>query len=744
MSQTQNQDFKEWLDSAVDPDLISLCVRSLEGSRAYDYLFYSDKLERLNTGRLSSGILKSYTFLDNNEGWWCSGVDPLDDFKPMLWGCFKPRRPRFDFEKRKVIKYEHPPKTETRVFLLPVPDHLWEKTSECYGIPIEDEERQRGFWWWVWYNNVPIILAEGAKKAGCLLSDGYAAIALPGITGGVRTRDEQGNRVKPYLIPDLKIFATLGRQIHICFDCDAKRETVLSVSREIAKLGELFSVSGCKVYVITLPGPEKGVDDFVVAKGREAFDDLYKSAVDFEYWQARQSYRLTYKADLRLNQRYLETLPFPASGLVAIKSAKNTGKTTALKPLIHQAMRSGRPILVITHRIQLGRNICSRIGVDWIEKLQQSETRGLLGYGLCVDSLHPTSQARFNFEDWRGAIVVLDEVEQVIWHVLNSSTCYKNRVAILQTLAELIHFVLSTAGLVIAQDADLSDVAIDYLKALANIPIEPWVVVNDWKPEQGWDVTFYNTKDPSALFTELDRVVATGPVLVVEDSQKVKGKWSSRNLETQLSKRHPDKRILRIDSESVADPSHSAYGCVEKLNDVLRQYDIIIASPSIGTGVSIDIRGYFKGVFGAFKGAVPSTDVLQALARARDENVPRFVWVARFGLGKIGNGSANHRAIIKSQQKVIKTNLRLLQDIRLLQDLDFDTDSAHDAIHTRTWAKMAARINSGKRDYRQTIFDGLKAEGHQVRLCRENELQQQISELREQQLAASNAQDWRD
>ncbi|MEG4208161.1 hypothetical protein QUA20_30120 [Microcoleus sp. Pol7_A1] len=224
--------------------------------------------------------------------------------------------------------------------------------------------------------------------------------------------------------------------------------------------------------------------------------------------------------------------------------------------------------------------------------------------------------------------------------------------------------------------------------------------------------------------------------MVVEDSQKVTGNWSCRNLETQLQKRFPHQRILRIDSESVSDPNHPAYGCIDQLNTLIQNYDIIIASPTIGTGVSIDLRHHFTAVFGIFKGAIAVNDALQALARVRDETVPWFVWTAPFGVGKIGNGSSSYQAILKSQKKVITTNLKLLQGV------DFDIDEAYDPIHLRTWAKMGARINAGMWNYREAIWEALKAEGHSVELCRENQLQQELKVLLLRQLAANNAQNW--
>jgi hypothetical protein len=113
--------YQEWLDSAIAPSLIELNLESLNGEMAAESLFYSDKLPRRNTGRLSDGFLKRYDHLESG-GWWCGTLDPHTG-EPSLWGCFKPNRPKMDLEKRKPIKYEHPPKVETEAFFLRV-SHL--------------------------------------------------------------------------------------------------------------------------------------------------------------------------------------------------------------------------------------------------------------------------------------------------------------------------------------------------------------------------------------------------------------------------------------------------------------------------------------------------------------------------------------------------------------------------------------------------------------------------------------------
>jgi len=693
--------FQEWLDSGVDSGIIRRNVETLTDTASdpnASSLF--PIAERLNWTITRFG----HQARANLRGWWVCGIDPFNNWQRMTWGRFKPDSdtPVMDREKGKPAKYLSPSlgPGSSRLVLLDVPVRIWQKVAQRYNVPIPPKEQPLGFWHWVWKHNIPIILTEGEKKAGCLLTLGYVAIALPGIFNGYRRETRQ-------LIPELAHFATLGRTVSICFDYETKPKTLKDINLAITKLGKLLVCAGCKVRVLSLPGPQKGVDDFVVAQGQQAFHPLYESAPDLEFWQASKLWSLTYTPSLVLNQRYLGELPFPESGLVCIQSRKGSGKTAALEPFIQAAIRQGRKVVVLTHRTQLGRAICERLGIDWIEEVRESETRGLFGFGLCVDSLHFKSQARFNPQHWKGAILIIDEAEQVIWHALNSSTCYEKRVKILETLRELVQVVLNTSGLIIAQDADLSDLSIDYLRVLAETPVEPWVVINQWQPEQGWVISHYDTPNPAPLLSRLATMVELGPVYVALDSQKVKGKWSSKNLETQLQRQFPDKRILRIDSETVANPQHPTYGIVERFNEVITGYDIILATPTIGTGVSIDVRGHFIAVFGIFQGAIPDSEARQALARVRDP-VPRFVWCAPFGPGKIGNGSCSYRDVVLSTTKAVKYNIALLKEV------DFDLDASTDPITLRTWAKMAARVNSSMWNYREEFRNGLLMEGHQV------------------------------
>jgi hypothetical protein len=632
----------------------------------------------------------------------------------------------------RYIKIDCPP-----TFLLPTLP-MWELIAKRYGVAIPDNPElvgpwglAVGFWDWVRDNNIPVKLAEGTKKAGCLLLLGYAAISLNGIWMGRRViyRESDGKNIGERLHEDLLEFDTPGREITFTFDY-REGNYFQSVEYKAAR-----ATAGCLqnaiAFIAQLPGPEKGIDDFAAVGGdvdavisaARSIDEIQKQ---FFLWLGKENkkkaWALTHSVAWECNQRYLD-IPYPDSGLICVKSPKGSGKTVALRKLAAKAQAENRKVLVLTHRIVLGRAICAVVGIPWIEEMNSDGDRFIegkaLGHGLCIDSLHPTSQASFDPLAWEGALIIFDEAEQVFWHALNSSTCRENRQAILASLKILLPTVLNSGGQVILQDADLSDFSIDFVREFPGIDIKPWIAVNHWQPSEPWKIKFYDTQhvkggtkdDPSGLLKDsVARVTQGAKIWVCCDSQKAKSKFGSKNLEKFYRSRCPGKKILRIDAETVANPEHPAYQCSEKITELAALYDIVICSPSLATGVSVELRGHFNAVFGIFQGAISDNEVRQSLARVR-EPINRFVWCRQISVGKIGNGEANYKEVAKSKEKDCRYNLQLLRDF------DLDLDKAHDPVVLRYWAKYAARVNSSIWDFRETVREGLEAEGHIITDC---------------------------
>jgi hypothetical protein len=387
-------------------------------------------------------------------------------------------------------------------------------------------------------------------------------------------RESDGKNIGERLHEDLLEFDTPGREITFTFDY-REGNYFQSVEFKAAR-----ATAGCLQNAIALiaqlPGPEKGIDDFAAVGGdvdavisaARRIDEIQKQ---FFLWLGKENkkkaWALTHPVAWECNQRYLD-IPYH-SGLIGVKSPKGTGKTYDLIKLIAQTHAQGRKVLLLTHRIVLGRAICEAVGIPWIEEMNSDadhKTEGkAMGFGLCVDSLHPLSQAAFDPLAWEGALVIVDEVEQVFWHALNASTCRENRQAILTTMRTLFKSVLSTGGTIRLQDADLSDYSIDFVREFAErTDIEPWIAVNHWQPSEPWQIKFYDTQyvkggtkdDPSGLLKDsVARVTQGGKIWVCCDSQKAKSKFGSKNLEKYYRSRCPGKKILRIDAETVANPS---------------------------------------------------------------------------------------------------------------------------------------------------------------------------------------------
>lgn len=716
-------------NSGIDCELVTLNFASLEGHTAYDRLFISPQLPRNNSGQVIPSWMRRYHHCAQG-GWWCSGLDPLNDWQPMEWGTFKPNVP-IKNQDGKIVKYEHPPNISTRLFCLRVTKEIWTQTASLFKaklpnkIEVDRHGEALGFWQWILARQIPIVICEGVKKAATLLTYGYPALALPGINSGYRVvRDLQGNTIDRNPIAELVKFANHRQELSICFDYEPVPRKAKLLDTAIVHLGELLKQLSCNVKVIRLPGTEKGIDDFILARGISAFKEIYQQSLELEVYlaQSRRDSELTYSANLVVNRRYLQKLDLPTTGIVGIKSAKGTGKTTTLIPIVELAQASDRPVLLLTHRIQLGKFLCERIGVNWLD--QQLPNQPSTSLGLCLDSMW-----KLNPTDWEGGIIILDEVEQSLWHLLHSSTCKKKRLAILKTFQHLIARVIETDGLVIAQDADLSDISIDYLKRLASKEIEPWIAINQWQAERGWDVHFYDTPNPTALIHQLELDLRAGhKCYVTTDSRS--GRYGSDTLDRYLKqtlKQLEDSytKTLVVCSHTTNTTGHPAVDFVAAINTQAPAYDAVFVTPTLGTGVSIDVK-HFDRVYGIFQGVIPDSEVRQALARVRAD-VPRHLWCAKRGMGMIGSGSNNYRALAYWYQENYQENYALMCP---LTRIDVDLSFVFDPIHLRTWARFAARINASVTSYRDAVKAGLLGEGHQIQVINEERERQSLQELR--------------
>ena len=394
----QPRHLTEWRDSSVDDQLTALNLLSLKGIEPKNHLFsFLPNSERRNDGRVRDKWLHRYAHTEAG-GYWISGLDPHNNWQKWDVGRFKPNTPRLDAEgkpikyesppkseshptyfdvpthiwdkvaKRYRIKRYRSPLSLRLADKLPPAKH-----SQGYSLTPTGQKRSlsdclRGgvkpatflppdlyaeryplgqssakpnpeptepycFWSWVAkHPEIPIILTEGEKKAACLLSLGFVAIALPGIWMGRVKNQETG---MDYLHPDLMPMVSKGRRFIILFDNDEKPSTRHAVHLASVFIGKVIEAAGASCAIASLPvGSEKGVDDFVTAKGKRALSLVAKivdralALKDYLRKSRKKTWGLSkkYPPNVLLNTQYLSSaLSLPNRGLIAIESGMGTG-----------------------------------------------------------------------------------------------------------------------------------------------------------------------------------------------------------------------------------------------------------------------------------------------------------------------------------------------------------------------------------------------------------------------------------
>ncbi|WP_228058507.1 plasmid replication protein, CyRepA1 family [Nostoc sp. LEGE 12447] len=684
--------------SAIHPALIKRNFFHIEGESVYDFLFISDKIPRKNAGRVTDGYLKLYQHLLLG-GTWIQSLDPFKNWQPMEWGRIKPNFPRIDWQKGKPVKYESPPKTPNRVTYFDVANPIWDKIAKRYlikryhsllALRLLDQLNPLIFWEWVkQHPEIPIILCEGEKKAACLLSLGFVAIALPGIWNGRVGKQDFDERLHPDLVP----MAQAGRKFIILFDYETSSKTRWSVFQATVRTAKAIESAGCLCEVALLPGPEKGVDDFVVARGEDAnvlltaiIDDA-KSLADYQRSYRAKKWGLSkYQPDVTINIKYLtQALCIPdleekcssppplydlgleklfSPNLIATDCDLDTGvrenvelkedsSSFSAKPCTQNPKKSFRfpdkGLVVLWSDMGTGKTELMRWWRD-----QNPDARFLnnghrvnllknlslrlrtamysdLGYtGLAQAqalSITIDSLHKLNTQALIYGCIFIDEACQYLTHLLHSNTCKQHRAAIL----EVLEYIVYNAPLVVLADAHMDDLTVDFFRAMRPVGEVPYIVKNEWK-NGSRTIYWYEGSNSSALVAQISAALMQGlKVMVASDSKrfikKLEKSFTIKYEDPNSDQSHtPQKwRIWSVHSDNSGSDENVAF--IKDITNAVKNFDALFTSPSLGTGVDIS-EYHFDLVFGVFHGvSQTATECAQQLYRYRPK-VPFHIWVA--------------------------------------------------------------------------------------------------------------------
>ncbi len=619
--------------------------------------------------------------------------------------------------KGKTRKYETPKGNGSRAYL-PIINRECRreiaKRFDCEVPPCGES-----FWQWLEHHpEIPIVLTEGGKKGLCLLSFGYVTIALTGVNGGYRTNNNGVPLPTPELIPDLQRFASEGRQFIFAFDQDIKPTSKRKVAAALHQTAKLLQEYGCQILITQWDNCDgKGVDDYIVNKGINAWEKVYSEANTALHWYIRD--RITvrlkkYKPTHIVNAPDLSTIldrkDLPDSGLVAVISDTGTGKTKKLAKTTHQNF------VKLGHRRSLERNSAKRLNGHFINDtdylqgklistredrwINEAESKRKL---LCFDSLLKTSVSDVECGD-----LILDEADQGLRHLLTSATCRKGgkRPLLLKHFEALV----KAAKRVILLSATLSDREIEYIAQLRN-EAPSMILLNKYQRPRG-KCRYIHSSDDSVIMAEILISASNGERLIIVIDKLSKAKALANLLNPIIGK----EAIFEFNSQtSGTEQGQNFADSPDNFFLANSQIKVAILTPSGFTGLSFE-KPYFDKLFGVYYGqSVITDDCLQSPERVRDSSILRTIWAAKRGSAySLAGDSTNAIEIKGNLKKRVDATAMLLRNELTPEKSDSIARYDWNNPHASLFAEYEAERNFSMLHFRECLKIALESSGYDL------------------------------
>jgi hypothetical protein len=327
-------------------------------------------------------------------------------------------------------------------------------------------------------------------------------------------------------------------------------------------------------------------------------------------------------------------------GITLVKSPKGSGKTQVLRTVVDDIKagrfrsdisRKDRPlsVLLIGHRQSLIREAAAKLGLRCYLDTDSVQDGPIRTLAVCLDSLPKYNESNSSLLDGRQRhssfdLVIIDESEQVFGHLIGDTI--KDRLGIERCFDALMHEV-SNAKAVFALDADLGLVTAHAMRTMRP---------QDWASRCR---IIYNApivpvhkrvmrlhKNRPFLEREVIEAVKRGERCFIVSNSKKFIETAHRMILNECG----DGIVMRVvTSDNSRDEDTLRF--LADIKTRILQVQVVLASPSIGTGIDITFAGgecKIDRVFGFFYPFVNThMDIDQQLSRVRNPGAID-VWIS--------------------------------------------------------------------------------------------------------------------
>jgi hypothetical protein len=352
---------------------------------------------------------------------------------------------------------------------------------------------------------------------------------------------------------------------------------------------------------------------------------------------SRSSYTMT--------QRHLPNTKLQ-EGVTFARSPKGSGKTEWLSNIVDECRKRNLKVLLVGHRRTLLQSMCERLGLTCYYHSQNGYDiyrSGTNFFAISIDSISKLLEPSIDKYD----VIFIDESEQVFSHLTSSTLGQKRRASY-----QILFHYLAAASSVLLSDADLGPITIDGIyQALGGD--KKYTFYSNNFPADRCDFHYYDNE--AHLWQELIRAVSAGGRHYVATNSIAKAKQLEEAILLKvhnIPRRH--NKIFEFDDVNGADRARdhiddvltgvprimlitSDTSGLDRVQNFIRnikteifKYDVVIASPSMGTGIDISFLEdgqFIDTVFGFFVSKVNTHfDIDQQISRVRNPKAIK-TWV---------------------------------------------------------------------------------------------------------------------
>jgi hypothetical protein len=444
----------------------------------------------------------------------------------------------------------------------------------------------------------------------------------------------------------------------------------------------------------------------------EFFDPDRLSLLQARGWM----FFLDRQPDISINARFLPSglVANCTQRLVGVIAGLGTGKTESQKEVVAHAKLADRPVIALSTLRRLSQQQGNRIGVPYFEEGRTDDLgsdvdrsfglayRRKVGFACCTASLRKSSALQFDPDDFKGAVVILDEWDTILSDLITNQTTdiAKHRVEVETALVAL----LQNAHQVFVLSGTLKQVDIDWIEGRMGERMH--LIQNTFKPAANRRLTSCTREAllRSHLYTNLN----SGSSVLVHTSDQKDSPWAAGKVAGSALAMCPalgKEQVEFLDGESTRSGSDRQKRLARDPNAVLPTLKLAALSPAVNTGVDITVRDHFDAVYVFSRGHLSVSDVIQVGGRLRDDTrrllfVPSKVPAAGFG------GETFWRRIRDNVQQHVRQFANEAAVSALVGTVLADDPGFIYA------AKLYALRNQQALHYRQLITEGFERQGY--------------------------------